>query len=397
MSESIGIGVIGMGWMGIQHSRGFQQIPDRFPEMRLKPRLVVCADTVETRAREAQQRLGFEKSTTEWTAVINDPAVDAITVATPNATHLEIVRAAAQVRKPVLCEKPVGSNPTETKQIARIARKAGILTFTGLNYRWAPLVQHASNLIQSGRLGRLTHYRGRFFAGYASDPNGVLSWRFRKDQAGLGTLGDLMSHVIDMAHMLAGPIVCVIGTEATFIPQRPQPRAGGTHFDTNAGGPLSPVTNEDYVGVLVKFANGARGTLEACRVIQGPQCQMAWEANGTEGALAWDFERMNELETYFHGGANGERKGFERILSGPEHPFHTRFNPGPGIGLGYEDLKTIEAYHFLKSIQEGKQGCPGFEEILQVGEVQEAVERSWHSRHWEPVESLHAALASEDS
>src|SRR5262245_5967675 len=189
-----------MGWMGTQHSRGYLQIPDRFPESGIRPRLVICADAHEPRAREAQSRLGFERFTTDWQEVIAHPDVEVVNVATPNAEHLEVVTAALKAGKHVLCEKPVGRNPTETKAMAQAAREAGTITFVGLNYRWAPMVQHLHELIAAGRLGQLTHYRGRFFAGYASSPKGVLSWRFQQEHAGLGTLGDLMPHAIDMAH-----------------------------------------------------------------------------------------------------------------------------------------------------------------------------------------------------
>jgi predicted dehydrogenase len=385
VSRTIGIGIIGMGWMGIQHSRGYLQIGYRFPECPLRPRLLVCADALEARARDAQQLLGFERSTTDWAEVVRDPEVEVVNIAAPNACHLEMVRAAASHGKHILCEKPVGRNPAETREIVALAQQAGVLTFVGLNYRWAPLVQHARALIREGRLGRLTHYRGRFFAGYASNPHGVLSWRFRREEAGLGTLGDLMSHVIDMAHFLVGPIERVTATRATFVPQRPLPSpGGGTHFDVRTQGPLGEVTNEDYVGVLTEFADGARGTLEACRIIQGPQCQMAFEVNGTEGALSWDFERMNELRICLRGGGH-DTAGFTLLLSGPEHPFHVRFNPGPGIGLSYEDLKTIEAFQFLNSIADSKQGEPGFAAIEHVAEVQQAIERSWESGGWSTV------------
>ena len=161
----------------------------------------------------------------------------------------------------------------------------------------------------------------------------------------------------------------------------------GTHFSVRKDGPTAEVENEDYAGALAEFANGAMGSLEACRIITGPQCQMAFEVNGTAGAAAWDFERMNELEL-FRQKPDGPREGFARILSGPEHPLHARFNPGPGVGLGYEDLKTIEAHQFVKSIAEGRQGEPGFADMLGVASVQAAIQRSWESQKWETVESI---------
>ncbi|HRV96321.1 MAG TPA: Gfo/Idh/MocA family oxidoreductase, partial [Anaerolineae bacterium] len=194
-------------------------------------------------------------------------------------------------------------------------------------------------------------------------------------------------HAIDLAHLIAGPMKKVIGNKETFIRQRPLPKGGGTHF--SVGGPDDPigdVTNEDYCGILVSFENGVQGTIEMCRVINGPKCEYTFELNGTEGALKWNFEQMNEMHVQFRS-KNDAEDGFIRIVSGPAHPFHHYFNPGPGIGLGYDDLKTIEAYQFLKSVAEGQQGQPGFEEALAVANVQRAVQRSWESERWEAVTS----------
>ncbi|RAQ95857.1 Gfo/Idh/MocA family protein [Thermogemmatispora tikiterensis] len=387
MTRSIGIGVIGMGWMGEVHSRAYRAIPDRFPESGLRPRLVICADAIAARAQAAQQRFGFERSTTDWHEVIADPAVEAVIVTAPNDLHLEINRAAAQAGKHIFCEKPVGREPEETVLSARIAREQGVLTFVGYNYRWAPLVQYARQLISSGRLGRITHYHGRFLNGYASDPRGFLSWRFER-QHGLGALSDLMSHVIDMAQMLAGPITRVVSDKETFIRQRPLPQPGiETHYDISSqDGPLGEVTNEDYVNVLVHFAKGARGILESCRVINGEKCDMSFEIYGTRGAIKWSMERMNQLELQWRNDENPAEDGYITLLSGPAHPFHRHFNPAWGLNLGYDDLKVIEAYHFLRSIAAGQQGEPGFAEALAVARVQQAIMRSWESGSWETVE-----------
>src|SRR6266496_647624 len=211
MTSTIGIGMIGMGWMGEVHSRSYRAILDRFYESGIQPRLVVCADAVEARAQAAQQRFGFESYTTDWRAVIANPT--------------------AEAGKHILCEKPVGRDPQETIQSAAAARETGVLTFVGYNYRWAPLVQYARQLIAQGKLGQVTHYHGRFLNGYAADPHGFLSWRFEQEH-GLGTLDDLLSHVIDLAHMLVGPITRVTSDKAIFIRKRPIPQPGsGTHFD----------------------------------------------------------------------------------------------------------------------------------------------------------------------
>ncbi len=237
----------------------------------------------------------------------------------------------------------------------------------------------------AGAIGELTHYRGRFLNGYAKDPDGVLSWRFQAEQ-GYGTLSDLLSHAIDMAHLIAGPIADVVGNRRTFIPTRPLPRPGGTHYDT--AGPDDPrgdVTNEDYVGALVRFRGGAQGTLEACRVITGSQCDLAFEVHGTTGALAWTFERMNELRVYRRNDGAPADEGWTTELSGPAHPLHRSFNPGWGVGLGFDDLKVVEAGEFLQAIATARPASPSFEDAAAVARVQQAIAASWDSGSWEQV------------
>lgn len=388
MTRQIGIGVIGMGWMGETHSRSYRQVMERISGLEFEPRLIICSDTVEKRAQDSQRRLGFEQYTTNWHEVLSHPDVEVVNIAAPNGMHLEMVKAAAAAGKHIFCEKPVGRDPHETAQCEQAARHAGVLTFVGYNYRWPPVVQYAKRIIDAGKLGRLTHYRSRFFATYASNPAGVLSWRFEREH-GLGVLGDLGSHAIDLAHMIAGPICKVVANRETFIRQRPIATAGeGTHFSTGtADSPMGAVTNEDYVGLLVTFENGVQGSIESCRVINGPKCEYTFELNGTDGAVKWDFERMNELQLQYRN-PNAAEDGFTNIMSGPAHPMHNMFNPGPGIGLGYDDLKAIEAHHFLRSVYEGRQAEPGFEQALAVASVQDAIERSWASERWETVSSL---------
>jgi predicted dehydrogenase len=385
MRRTIGIGVVGMGWMGEAHSRSYRLVGDRFHDREIDARLIACADADRGRAEAARERFGFERATVDWTDVIADPAVEALSITAPNDTHLAVIRAAVSAGKHVLCEKPVGRTPAETLEAAALASGTGLITFVGYNYRWAPVVQHARDLIAAGELGELTHYRGRFLNGYAKDPNGVLSWRFQESQ-GYGTLSDLLSHAIDMAHLLAGPIADVVGNRRTFITSRPLPRPGGTHYDTaGADDPRGDVTNEDYVGALVRFAGGAQGTLEACRVITGSQCDLGFEVHGTRGALAWSFERMNELRFYRRDDARPADEGWTMELSGPAHPRHRAFNPGWGTGLGFDDLKAIEAAEFLTAVARGVPAAPSFEDAAAVARVQQAIAASWVSNGWERV------------
>lgn len=387
MSKNIiGIGVIGMGWMGQVHSRSYSLVPQRFPDAKVQPRFVICSDNVQDRAEKAQSLLGFEQFTTDWREVINHPDVDIVNIATPNHLHVEIVKAAASAGKHIFCEKPVGRTPQETVEIEEIARSAGILTFVGFNYRWTPLVMHAKKLIDEGKLGDLTQFRGRFFSMYGSNPLGLSSWRFDFDVSGYGVLGDIMAHVTDMALFLNGPIKRVVSNRHTFIPERPLPIPGkGTHYSVgHPDDPKSPVTNEDYVGALVEFENGVRGSLEVSRTVFGPKNEFAFELNGTKGSVSWDFERMNELKAYLPTD-DGLHDGFIRLVGGDQYPHHGNFNPGEGSGLGYEDLKIIEAYYFLQSVASGEQQAPGFAEALAVAKVHDAMIRSWDSGQWEDV------------
>jgi len=390
MGKTIGVGVIGMGWMGLVHSRSYRLIPDRYAESGIQPRLIVCADDVETRARQANERFGFERHTTDWKQVIDDPQVEIVVITTPNIMHREVACAAAEAGKHIFCEKPVGLGPQETADIEHAARKAGVLSGVGYNYRWAPVVQYARQLVQDGKLGDLTHYRGRFLVGYGRNPSGVLSWRFRQELSGLGTLGDLMSHAIDMAHMMAGPIGRVTANRHTFIKKRPLAVEGqGTHFSVGQGqgGPMGDVTNEDYVSGLAQFANGVQGTIEACRVIFGARCEMAFELHGTQGSLSWNFERMNELNVYLPQD-DSNHDGPVQLYAAPEHPGYADFYPGPALGMSYDDLKLIEAFRFASSVAAGQQGAPGFAEALAVADVQDAIQRSWESESWEDVKTI---------
>jgi predicted dehydrogenase len=388
MDRKIGIGIIGMGWMGQVHARSYRRIPDQYYGQGITPRLVICADDVEERAKEGQERFGFEHATNDWRQVVDHADVEIVNITTPNFLHLELVKAATEAGKHVFCEKPVGRWPKETAEVEQAARKAGVLTCVGYNYRYPPVVQYVRQLIQEGRLGKITHYRGRFLIGYGSNPNGVLSWRFQKEFSGAGTLGDLMSHVIDQAHYLAGPIKQTVGNQETFIRQRPLSTPGeGTHFSVSTGGPKADVTNEDYVSALARFECGAQGTLEACRVIFDPKCELAFELNGTKGSAAWNVERLNELQLYLPED-DPTHDGPALIFAGPDHPSFADFYPGPAINMSYEDLKLIEANRFLRSVAEGKQEEPGFAEALAVSSVQAAIRKSWDTGSWQDVVSL---------
>ncbi len=395
MSE-FGIGVIGMGWMGETHSRVFDQIAERFYGTGLRTHLIMCADADENRAKQAQARFGYAESTQDWRDVACHPDIQVVSVTSPNFLHREIVTALAREGKHVFCEKPVGSSPQDTAAIAKAVEEAGVNSCVGFNYRWAPLVQYAHQLVKEGELGDLTHYRGRFFSMYGHNPLSQLSWRFRQDQAGLGTLGDLLSHVIDMALFLSGPIARITSLKHNFIEERPLPVPGkGTHFSLGSqDDPAGRVTNEDYVAMLVEYTHGARGILEGCRVMYGPKCDMAFDVHGKLGAVHWEYERMNELFMYKPQDKNriGQEPdfhdGYTRLLAGPEHPGYAWFRPGPGMSLGYDEIKALEAFRFLESVSLNRPHTPSVLDALRVAEVQHAAVRSWQDNGWIDVEPI---------
>ena len=385
----LGIGVVGFGWMGQAHSRSAARIPSLFPERTFDTELVICGDNVPARREQAVDGFGFREAAPDWRAVIDHPDVDVVYVTAPNMMHEEISVAAAEAGKAVFCEKPVGGKPDQTVRVEAAARRAGVITGVGYNYRWAPLVQHAKHLIESGRLGEITNYRGRFFAMYGADPLGLLSWRFDIDQAGYGVSSDILSHSVDLATMLVGPITKVSGTMETFIPERPLPSATGTHFDRGRpGDPTGPVTNEDYAAAMTVFANGARGTFEVSRSIMGPECQMAFDVYGTKGALRWNYETMNQLEVFLVDDEGNAPRGYTTVYAGERYPMHGHFVPGDANSIGYEDLKVIENYHFLTAVVAGEQHQPGFAEAVDYVSFQDAWVRSCEQGTWTDVVSL---------
>ena len=382
MSRTVGIGVVGAGWMGRVHAVAYRRVRDHFPDCP-GARLVAVADEVDERARRAVDELGFESATADWRDVVADPDVEAVSITAPNRLHREVAIAATAAGKHVWIEKPVGRFPSETAEIATAVERAGVRSIVGFNYRHAPAVQHARHLVESGTLGVVDHFRSQWVAAYAASPLAALTWRFRRDEAGLGVLGDLGSHAVDLAQYLLGPIVSITARTETVVSERPLPTGEGTHFTVVEDGELAPVENEDVVWSIVRFERGLTGTIEASRVALGPQARYAFEIHGSRGAVAWDFERMNELSVFLPL-ENGD-SGYARVVMGPQHEPFGRFQPGPGLSMGYDDLKVIEAELFLRSIADGEQRQPGVREALATARVIAAMERSAASGVWEDV------------
>jgi len=379
-----GIGLISVGWMGKLHSHAYQAIAQVYPELKIRPRLVHAADTAPDRADYAREVLGYAKAGTDYRDVLADPDVDVVSICAPNMLHREIGVAAARAGKPFWIEKPVGRDAAETAEVAAAAQAAGVVTSIGYNYRHAPAVERVRELIAAGELGRITNVRAAFFNSYASEPNGALSWRFRREQAGSGALGDLLSHVVDLMQYVVAPITEVSSLLSTVYTQRPVlPMGSATHFAVIENGELGEVENDDYVAALARFATGAVGTLEASRVSVGPQCGLGFEIFGTEGSATWNFERMNEFQLCL--GRGGANAGYTTVLGNAQLGDYGRFQPGPGHSMGYDDLKVIEAKKFLVAVTGGEQRNSTIEEALADAEVISATAVSAQDGAWHKV------------
>lgn len=384
MMKDIGVSVIGMGWMGCVHARSFLQ-RSRFLDVPLNPRLVMCADDSAARAEWARQTFNFAACTTDWKEAVRSAETDIVCIAAPTFLHAEMVEEAAANGKHVYCEKPVGRNLAEAVRAEEAVRRAGVLSATGYNYRQFPMVRYCRQLLDEGKLGAVEHFNARFLSMYGSNPLSRLSWRFQNEYAGSGVIGDILSHVVDMSHYLVGPVGRVTATSHIFIPERPLPVAGASHFSLGTeDDPKGKVENEDYVSVLMESASGAVGNFQVSRVSRGPKCETGFDLYAEKGSVRWDFERMNELQLYLPNG-NGCHDGFTRLLAGAAHPQHASINPGDGIGLGYEDSKVFEAADFLRDIAAGGQEQSGMAQALTVARVNDAVLRSIASGRWETV------------
>ena len=387
MNKPLGVAVLGLGWMGQVHSRAMLRMPSLFPNRSFDPKLVVCADTEEERRTRAVNDFGFERAVADWREAVEADDVDVVWVTAPNMLHVPMIEAAAAAGKAVFSEKPIGGKPEQTVAAYNAAQAAGVRTAVGYNYLWAPLVLHAKELISSGALGEITHYRGRFLSMYGSDEMGLLTWRFILDQAGYGATSDILSHSISLAQFLVGDITEVVGMKNTTIPQRPLPTGAASHY--GRGKPEDPkgdVENEDFASMLCWFKNGATGTFESSRTMVGPESQNAFEVYGTKGALAWNLEKMNELQYYKL--TEDPSSGYTTIYGGDRFPFHGAFAPGQANSIGLEDLMAIEDYSFLEAIATGGDFSPSFREAVNVVSVQQALINSWESRSFEPVVDL---------
>ena len=383
MVDTLGVAVIGFGWMGRVHTQAYARVRHHYPQLPLVPELVTVAEEVPGRAEEAAAQFGFASTTRDWRAVAADPRVRAVSITAPNFLHREIGVAMAEAGKHIWIEKPVGLTAEDAGAVADAVAKAGVQGAVGFNYRNAPAVEAARELIASGEIGTVTHVRVRLFSDSAAHPEGALTWRYERERGGSGVLGDLASHGVDLARHLLGDITSLTADTAIFLPERARPTGATAGHSRAAGGELGPVENEDYVSCLLRFASGARGVLEACRVSVGEQNNYGFEVHGSKGAVFWDFRRMNELG--ISRGTTYQDQSVTTVYAGPGHGEFAAFQPGAANAMGYDDLKVIEAYRFLRSVAEGTPHGATLTDAVHSAAALDAMARSAQSGSWAEV------------
>jgi predicted dehydrogenase len=345
----VGIGMLGYAFMGKAHSNAFRTIPYMIYPPPAIPRMVSVSGRNETAVAEAARRFGYEKYTTDWREQVADPEVQLFDNGGPNDAHAEPCIAAAGAGKHVFCEKPLGRTAEESKTMLDAVNKAGVKHMVAFNYRFVPAIRQAKQLIESGALGQIYHYRAVYLQEWVMPHYGTpMIWRLDKDLAGSGALGDLGAHIIDLGHYLVGDMKGVSAITKTFIPERPFADGSGT----------GKVTVDDAFVAAVEFENGAVGTLEATRFAAGRKNHEVLEINGEKGSIRFNLERMNELDVFWVGEEPKESQGFHNVLiSEAYHPWWEHWWP-QGHMIGWEHTFIHEITHLLDCIVNDKDIAP---------------------------------------
>jgi len=371
--RAIGVGMLGYAFMGKAHANAYRKLAYMTWPPPLLPRLVSISGRSAEAVAEAAQRYGFESHSTDWRETVADPRVELFDNGGPNNQHAAPTIAAAEAGKHVLCEKPLGRDAAEAYAIWRSVALAGVIHMCAFNYRFVPAVRLAREMLEAGELGEIRHFRARYLQDWLTDPETPWSWRLDRAAAGAGALGDLGSHVVDLARYLVGEPASVMGTTRTFVSER----EGGL------------VDVDDAFEAVVEFDSGAVGTLEGSRVAAGRRNALCWEVNGSRGSIAFEAERMNELQVYVEGSRPSARaQGFRTVLvSEADHPFLEHWWP-PGHIIGWGDTFVHEIHHLLAAIAAGREVGPhgaGFEDGYRAAEVCDAISRSGASGAREPI------------
>jgi predicted dehydrogenase len=368
--KKLNVAMIGYDFMGRAHSNAWRQVARFMPDLPYEPVMKVVVGRTETKVKEAAERLGWAEYATRWEDVIARKDIDIIDICTPGDSHMPIAIAAAAAKKHILCEKPLANTLADAEQMWKAAAKAGVIHMVCHNYRRCPAVALAKQLIDAGTIGKIYHYRGTYLQDWIVDPAFPRVWRLVKSSAGSGSLGDILSHTMDLSRYLVGEPVEVNGLLKTFITERPLP-------DDPAK--KGAVDVDDAALSLVRYDNGAVGYLEGTRFATGRKNYNRFEINGAKGSIVWDLEQLNELQLYVEEGPNS---GFRTILAtDARHPYVGAWWP-PGHIIGYEHSFTHTVYDFLRAIAEQKLPSPSFEDGYKNQRVLDAIERSALEGKW---------------
>jgi len=387
MIKSLNVAMIGGGFMGKAHAMAYAAMPMFFWPAPAIPHRKVVVDVNDVLAEEARQRFGFEEASSDWKDTIARDDIDVVDICTPNNVHAEIAIAAAKAGKHIICEKPLARTVEEARAMTKAVKEAGVTNMVAFNYRRTPAVALAKRFIDEGRIGKILNFRGTYLQDWSADPNGPLSWRFQKNIAGSGAIGDIGTHVVDMAHYLVGNITEVNAITKTYIKERPI-QAGGVDklgaSDKKTDAPLGIVDVDDEVLSLIRFETGAVGTLEATRNAYGRNNFLTLEIHGEEGSIHFNYERRDELQVMF-ASEPGDARGFRTIYTGPAHPYGDGLWPIPGLGIGYSETKIVECRDFFAAIVNGETPTPDFAEALQTELVADALIKSGQTGNWVEV------------
>jgi predicted dehydrogenase len=371
----LNVALIGYAFMGRAHSNAYRQV-GRFFTPKYLPRMKVLCGRTPAAVKTAADQLGWEETSTDWREVVRRKDIDVVDIVTPGDSHAEIAIEAAKAGKVVFCEKPLANTVKESEQMLAAVKKAGVIHMVCHNYRRAPAVMLAQQLIADSKLGTIYHYRGTYLQDWIVDPKFPLVWRLRKEAAGSGALGDIASHSLDLARFLVGEITEVTGALETFIKERPLPENPKKR---------GKVTVDDASASVVRFKNGALGTIEASRFATGRKNYNRFEINGSKGSVAFNLERLNELDVYLSED-DGAVQGFHNVMvtEGQHHPYVGHWWP-PGHIIGYEHTFVHTVYDLLEAVAKNKVPTPNFEDGVQNQKVLAAMEKAAATKRWVTV------------
>jgi len=363
---TLGIGMLGYAFMGKAHTNAYKTLDYIYTPPPAHPRLAAIAGRNRERVEAAARRYGYAKAVTDWQDLVNDPEIQVFDNGAPNNLHAEPCIAAAQAGKHMVCEKPLARDAAEAKRMLDAVTAAGVVHMCAFNYRFVPAIKLARDIIAAGRLGRIYHFRAQYLQEWIMDPGFGMVWRLDAGEAGSGALGDLGTHIIDLARFLVGEPQSVGGLAATFIEQR-----------TGEGGGTRRVGVDDAFVATVRFANGALGTLAATRFAKGRKNYQVIEVNGEKGSIAFNLERLNELEVYLPEEETGhDAQGFRRVLvTEPNQPYVGAWWPQGHI-IGWEHSFVHELKHFLECVVTGRPVGPegaDFEDGYRASVIADAI------------------------